>query len=72
MLIYLLKKCNVKVLNKSLVIPSPKINAMMRKYKKQTIGFITKNKKNQIRTQNKVNNWLSKFRKAGTFYPCID
>lgn len=33
MLAYLLKKCNVKVLNRSLVVPPPKINLFMRHFR---------------------------------------
>lgn len=38
MLLYLIKKCNLKVLKKSLVVPPPKINLLMKDYRSETIG----------------------------------
>jgi hypothetical protein len=45
MLIYLIKKCQVKVINPSLVIPSAKLNFLMRSFRTDTIGHRTKYKR---------------------------
>ena len=38
MLVYLIKKTQVKVLNKSLVVPTPKMNMLMKNFRGNTIG----------------------------------
>lgn len=47
----------VSVLINSLVVPPPKMNYLMRSFKKGTIGFITQNKNNNQRIQNKIKYW---------------
>lgn len=49
LLLYLMEKAHVKVLNRSFVKPPPKLNFLMREYRRETIGLITKNKRAQYR-----------------------
>lgn len=61
MLIYLLKKCGVKVINRGLVVPPPKINLMMRSYRTETIGHKTKSVRNSQRINSKIKEWKCRF-----------
>lgn len=71
MLIYLLKKCNVKVLNKSLVVPPPKINLFMRHFRTSTIGHKKKCSRNPERLKNKIKSWKARIERAHTYYACM-
>lgn len=71
MLIYLLKKCGVKVLNRGLIVPPPKINLMMRNYRTETIGHIKKTTNNPYLLKTKIEEWKIKFSRTSEYYPCI-
>ena len=61
LLLYLMEKCQIKVLNRSFIKPPPKLNYLMREYRRITIGLITKNKRNERKIQWKIANWKSRF-----------
>lgn len=44
-----MEKANVRVVNRSFIKPPPKLNYLMREYRRLTIGLITKNKRDQRR-----------------------
>lgn len=46
LLLYMMEKSNVKILNRSFIKPPPKLNYLMREYRRLTIGLITKNQRN--------------------------
>lgn len=71
LIMFLIEKTNVKVLNRSFVKPPPRMNFMMRNYRKKTIGLITKNKRNERRVQMKIEKWKRAFRVLGTIHHCI-
>lgn len=71
MVIYLLKKCNAKVITKSFVVPPPKISLLMRDYRTDTIGHRKKSKNRQANLTNKILSWKKSFTNLGTFIPCI-
>ena len=71
LLLYLIEKTDVRVLNRSFVKPPPRMNFMLRDYRKKTIGIITRNARNERRIQNKIAKWKRAFRMLGTTYHCI-
>jgi len=66
-----MEKANVKVINRSFVKPPPKLNFLMREYRRETIGLITKNMRAQRRIEHKIANWKRNFESYGLIYPCI-
>ena len=70
MLVYLVKKSNVRVLNKSLIVPPAKINLLMRNYRTDTIGHKKRCRRYPEKLKNKIKSWKKTLEFANTYYPC--
>jgi hypothetical protein len=71
LLLYLLEKSNMKIINRSFVKPPPKLNFLMREFRRETIGLITKNLRAQYRIERKIREWKYNFQFYGIPSACI-